>query len=130
MNAKDYLKAQNSLQPNELEKVPKGLWPSQPENLQEVWRSREFLVMIFDSGDESAVERMSIIRTVIEGNGWKDMITWDEIQKLKGECGRGPKWAVEVFPADGEVVNVANMRHLWIVPECPGFAWRKGGGEK
>ena len=34
--------------------------------------------------------------------------------------------AVEVFPADDQVVNVANMRHLWVLPEPLPFAWEKG----
>jgi hypothetical protein len=33
-------------------------------------------------------------------------------------------WAVEIYPADGDVVAVANMRHLWLLPEAPAFAWR------
>jgi len=33
--------------------------------------------------------------------------------------------AIEIFPADMDVVNVANMRHLWVMAEPVEFAWRK-----
>lgn len=34
--------------------------------------------------------------------------------------------AGEVFPAESDVVNVANMRHLWLLREPPPFGWRRG----
>ena len=71
------------------------------------------------------VERLSICRTAITGDRWTDGISWNDIQRLKHECGRGDKFAVEIYPADKDVVNVANMRHIWILDEPPVYAWRK-----
>lgn len=45
--------------------------------------------------------------------------------RLKAECGRGDKWAVELYPPDEAVVNVANIRHLWLLPEPPAFGWNR-----
>jgi hypothetical protein len=97
-----------------------------PDGLIEVWRSREFLVQVFQEGD--GIVRASINRTSVNsGNGrWLDGISWDELQRVKREIGRGHRDAVEVFPADRDVVNVANMRHLWIFTEPLQYAWRKG----
>jgi hypothetical protein len=36
--------------------------------------------------------------------------------------------AVEVYPPAGDVVNVANMRHLWVLRDRLPFAWRGGKG--
>ena len=29
------------------------------------------------------------------------------------------------YPADRDVVNVASLRHLWVLDEPPTYAWRK-----
>jgi hypothetical protein len=29
-----------------------------------------------------------------------------------------------VYPPVDEIVNVANMRHLWLLDEAPPYAWR------
>lgn len=33
--------------------------------------------------------------------------------------------AVEIYPAERDIVNVANMRHLWVLPERLPFGWRR-----
>lgn len=90
----------------------------------EVWRSRGFLVQVFAAA-APAVERLSVIRTTPERDGWQQEISWDDLQRLKSECGRGDRFAVEVYPTDVDVVAIANMRHLWILAEPPAFAWRR-----
>lgn len=69
--------------------------------------------------------RLSINKTSHNGDTWDDNITWDELQKIKNECGYGDACAVEIFPPDESVVNVANMRHLWLLPEPPSFMWNR-----
>mgnify|MGYP006915311199 CR=1 FL=1 len=66
-----------------------------------------------------------ILRTSLHGDRWADNIPWDGMQRLKAEAGFGEAWGVEVFPADREVVNVANIRHLWLLDAQPAFAWSK-----
>lgn len=55
-----------------------------------------------------------------------DGITWDELQALKRQCGFGDRFAVEVYPADLDVVNVGNLRHLWVLQGALPFAWSAG----
>lgn len=112
----------NAKLPSELAGVPRHEWPDPSAPQWAVWRSREFLVQAFK--EAGGVMRLSINRTTLNGSGrWVDGITWDEVQRLKRECGFGDRWAVEVFPADAEIVNVANVRHIWLLPEPPAFAW-------
>ncbi len=86
-----------------------------------VWRSREFLVQLF--ADNGHV-RMTVNRThKPNGKDWAEGITWDELQRLKTEVGYGDRWAVEVYPPDEEVINDANMRHLWLLKETPDYGW-------
>lgn len=83
------------------------------DGLTEAWRNQKFLVQVFDQG--GAMIRMSVNRTEAGPNGrWKDGISWDELQQCKREIGRGHLEGFEVYPAESEVVNVANMRHIWI----------------
>ena len=120
-----YLHLENENQTERLSLLGVSEWPknNRPENLREVWRSKTFMVQVFVDG---GTERLSVIRSKLNRHGeWIDGITWDELQQLKHECGRGNKWAVEIFPPDDRIVNVANMRHLWILDGPPAYAWKK-----
>jgi hypothetical protein len=120
------LKKQNRQWPVDLREVPRAEWPPGMHYpyLIRVWRSRGFVVQLYEEPGEPL--RLSINRSELGPAGrWKDGITWDEIQNLKGEAGFGSWWAVEVYPADGHVVNVANVRHIWLLDAPPAFAWRR-----
>lgn len=55
------------------------------------------------------------------------MSTKDEIYRLIKNAGG---WiTVEVYPEQSNLVNVANMRHLFILPVRPEFAWSKKNGK-
>lgn len=122
------LERDNAKQPEALVQVAREAWPAnyRPPGIAEVWRSRGFLVQVYEP--VHGAERLSVLRTTVDAaqERWKDGITWDELQRLKRECGRGARWAVEIYPEDAEVVNVGNLRHLWVLPEAPPFAWRAG----
>lgn len=92
-----------------------------PGHPVEVWASRDYLVQVF-AGD---VVRLTVNRTTRSprGDRWADGLSWDELQRIKADVGRGDRWAVEIYPPDEHVVDVANMRHLWLVDEPPAFAW-------
>ena len=40
-------------------------------------------------------------------------------------AGFGDRDAVEVYPADNAIVNVANMRHLFVFENPLPYVWRK-----
>lgn len=87
----------------------------------EVWRSRDFLVTLFD---EDGHVRVTVNRSHMpNGIDWADGITWDELQAIKHDIGRGELWAVECYPPDDAVINVSNMRHLWLLDEPPAYGW-------
>lgn len=121
-----YLREQNAKFPITPVQIPDDQWPKLFESDKTriaVWRSREFLVQVFRVHD--ALTRLSICRTEIDDAGnWKDHITWDELMWLKEHCGYADKDAVEVFPRKKDVVNVANMRHLWVFDELQPYVWR------
>lgn len=120
------LEKANTKQPACLVRIPRAEWPSERAGLIEVWRSRHFLVQVLT--EAAGLERLSICRTSHNGASWNDSITWDELMQCKRECGRGDRDALEVYPADRDIVNVANMRHLWLPAEPVAFAWRARKG--
>jgi len=86
--------------------------------------SRDYLVQVFDEG--GGVQRISVNRTTARPDGrWDDGLTWDEMQDIKRQIGMGDQYAIEVYPRDRDVVNVSNMRHLWVLPEPLQIGWRK-----
>ncbi|MGR3501593.1 DUF7694 domain-containing protein [Pseudaestuariivita sp.] len=40
-------------------------------------------------------------------------ITWDQLQAIKSAVWGAEARAIEVYPAEGNVINAANIRHLW-----------------
>ena len=118
------LERDNQKYPVALVQIPREEWLHLARNRQtEVWRSREFLVQIFQERDH--VIRLTVCRTTHNGSDWQAEISWDTLQRLKRECGFANEFAVEIFPAEVDLVNVANLRHLWVLPEPPPFAWRR-----
>jgi hypothetical protein len=117
------LERDNAKMPRELIALPRNEWPDPEAPQLRVLRSREFLVQEF-SAKAPAVVRLSVNRTVIAGDRWAENVTWDDLQRIKRECGYGAADAVEIYPSDKDVVNVANMRHLWILSDPIGCAWR------
>jgi hypothetical protein len=120
--------------PQALTPVPEREWPShiQPRPIK-VWRSSKYLVQVYDEprpGDFAkqyrGLLRMSVNRSQIGVNGrWKDGLTWDELQSIKSEIGLGDWYGVEVYPRDGDVVNDANIRHIWLIPFPLLIGWRR-----
>jgi hypothetical protein len=119
-----YLSEENRKWPDRLTNVHRDYWPKDGQARRAaVWRSRTFLVQVYF--EDVGVMRMSVCRTELDGAGmWKDGISWEELQRLKDECGYGCSDAVEVYPRNMDVVNVANMRHVWVLPYPLPFAWR------
>lgn len=119
------LERENARQSAVLQIVPMSTWPDVSGMTQKpiaVFRSRDFIVQTFDEG--VGITRLSIARTTMRPDGrWDDGITWDELQGIKRQIGFGDCQAVEIFPRDRDLVNVANMRHLWVLREPLDFGW-------
>lgn len=86
-------------------------------------------MQVFDESPrgEQQVLRLTVNRTHVDPVSfrWLDGITWDQLQDLKRQCGRGHLEAVEIYPPDADVVNVASLRHLWVISGRMYFSWRK-----
>lgn len=119
------LERENLKRPLYMARLSPSEYPAMsPPSLLEAWRSRDFLAQVFR--DPHGV-RVSINRTMLDRNTgrWDENISWDELMLVKRQIGFGDRWAYEVFPPDKKVVNVANMRHLWIPDAEPSFGWNR-----
>jgi len=121
--ANQHLKKENKSYPDQLISVPESEWPRREPGMVALWRSNRFLVQVYV--ENNGVVRLSVCRTEINNRGqWQENIAWEELQEIKNQCGYEHFDAVEVYPRQKDVVNVANMRHLWVFDEPLRFAWR------
>ena len=104
-----------------MEEVPREAWPFMPQLETEalcVWRSKDYLAVLYRQLSDGNT-RLTVNSVRRNGKGeWRDGITWDELQRVKQEC-LGDVWCMEVYPPEADVVNVSNMRHLWLLDEAP-----------
>ncbi len=126
---RDYLRKQNAQYTEAFEEVPRSNWPANiPDRLAHAYRSRQFFVQIYDLPD--GVIRLTVCRTVVKGDDWAAEISWDSLQDIKRRLGYGDRYAIEVYPRDVDLVNVAAMRHLWVLPEPLHIGWFRGAGRE
>jgi hypothetical protein len=85
-----------------------------------VWESDVYNVYAFF--DKSAV------RLDIERKDGKDGIQWQELQQIKNECGFANFDAVELYPAEKDVINTGNWRHLYVLFGGVGLVRRNSEG--
>ena len=110
------------------ETVPKEKWPKpDPRPPLEVFINDKFLVQIID---DKGFIRMTVnrldLKSIIRGKPiWRDGITWDELEEIKNSVGYENNWMVEIYPPKNQTLNVANMRHLWLLETPPTYGWKK-----
>lgn len=89
-----------------------------------VWRNRWCCVMVRTVANTALgvnVEHASF-RTAMNAE-----LSWPEKQRIKDELFGPDRMAVEVYPRTSQLVDEADMYHLWIFPE--GFSFDFGLGK-
>ena len=125
--ASRHIAKESTKYPNHLVLIPESEYATHPlSGMKSAWRSRDYMVQLYASKHPGVFARMSVNRVEIDGKGgWRQDIPWEDLQRMKRELGFGGFDALEVYPTDKDVVNVANMRHIWIMDSPVEFAWRK-----
>lgn len=79
------------------------------------YRNRVFSVLVRDAGSavHMAVSSLSGERP-----------SWHEMQRIKDELAGEDSTAVEVYPPKSEIVDDADMFHIWVLPERLPFGLR------
>lgn len=132
-----YARQEAGRRPAMLTEIPRDRWPSHyrvdPQAPTKAYESREFLAQLYDAGarEGRTTMRLSICRVTLKDDGrWEENLSWDELMRVKRECGFGDWYAVEVYPEDHEIVNVANMRHLWLLSTPLTIGWFKANAQQ
>lgn len=99
-------------------RLPETDWPSAFVKPLCVWLSPRYQVSLWLERDGQLV--LSIAR-----RDGRPGISWDKLQAIKTAAGFGTWQAVEIYPPDTQVVNQANMRHLWLSHERKPIGWHK-----
>lgn len=84
--------------------------------LSEVSRHAEngvFAALIRDI-DAPTIGKVTHVAITIVGNATD--LTWTERQRIKNELFGRERVAVEVMPPESELVDGANMYHMWVMP--------------
>jgi len=125
------MRKQAAAWPLHLVEIPESEWPprrslSEVDYPNAVWRSRSYLVTRYAEPSFKGIEvrRLSVNRVTIGDDGhWNQNIPWEDLQRCKRETGHGDWYGVEIYPRDRDLVNVSNMRHLWLLAEPLGIGW-------
>lgn len=120
--------------PEHLVPVPAEQWPApRPGHRRPVglWRSRHYLAQLFEEKPVGFIDvmRLTVNRCTRVAGGWGENIPWQDLMRCKREAGFGGWYGIEIYPRDRDVVNVANMRHLWLLSEPLDIGWFDGEGE-
>jgi hypothetical protein len=121
-----YANEEAKKRPVKLTEIPRGLWPMSQTKQTHVWHSRKFLVQMFDETPFQGIDtrRISVCRVTLQNDGaWEEGLSWEDLMQVKREIGFGDWYAVEIYPRDIDIVNVANMRHLWLLGAPLSIGW-------
>lgn len=83
--------------------------PGWNRDVREAHRNRVFCVLLRPVGNVAT----HLAITSLSG----ERPTWWEAQRIKNEIAGDDATAVEVYPPQAEVVDEADMYHLWVVPD-------------
>lgn len=115
--------------PSRLTTIPREQWPHDIDGKRmQVWHSNRFLVQMFQEQPFQGIEcrRLSICRVTLQVNGkWDEGLSWDDLYTIKRELGFSDWFGVEIHPPIKDLVNVANMRHLWLLREPLELGWKR-----
>ena len=94
--------------------IPPG--PGWARQAKRVTENGLFVVMFRDVQTEWGPMIHAWIRTAAQATD----LTWAEKQRIKDEVFGRERTAIEVFPPRSELVDAADLFHLWVFP--PGFS--------
>lgn len=84
-----------------------------PRGMNRIWKNNMYIVQEF-------LKPGGITLLMVRRNDAAPMRSWSDMQRIKNELMGTDRVAVEVYPREEDVVDQANMYHLWVFPE--GFA--------
>lgn len=75
------------------------------------WGNERFTVIV------AGAEADGPLHVSVHDHGRNAQIPWRILQRIKNEVAGPDRWACEWFPPEGNLMDEANERHLWVWPE-------------
>lgn len=115
---------------NQVTEIPiPAKFEGNPKSPFKVFRTKDYLIQVYK--ETTGHIRISVNKIMVTDTGdWEEDIPWDTLMWVKRKIGYGDYHAVEVYPKDDDVVNVANIRHLFVLDEPLPFIWRERSRER
>jgi hypothetical protein len=79
----------------------------------ECYRNNRYSVQITDEPTDWGL----VVHLWIRRHDGDAARSWADLQRIKDELVGPDRVAIEVFPASSDLVDQANMYHLWVLPE-------------
>lgn len=83
-----------------------------PSGLERFWQNGLYSVQQFTKASAWGPITLLMVRRNDEG----PIRSWSDMQRIKNELVGEDRVAVEVFPAERDLIDQANMYHLWVLP--------------
>lgn len=83
-------------------------------DLQSVWKNNRYIVQIYRRALGGGA--MEASHLAVRRNDESEIQGWDDLQRIKNELAGGDRVALEIYPPEAEVIDQANMRHLFVLP--------------
>jgi hypothetical protein len=77
----------------------------------EIWRNDKYVVSVRRDAATGHVVRLSVRR-----DDRRPVRDWRDLQRIKNELAGPETEAVEIYPAESRLVDVANQTWLWVLP--------------
>lgn len=84
-----------------------------PPWLEDVWMDDKVMVMTTTRQTEWG----KVLHLIVRRHDLQPVRSWSTMQRVKNAVAGPDRTAVEVYPAEGELVDDANLYHLWVLPE-------------
>lgn len=84
-----------------------------PTGLEKFFQNAMYSVQVFRKPSEWG----EIMHLMVRRNDAAPIQSWADLQRVKNEIAGADRVAVEVFPPEGDLVDQANMYHLWVLPK-------------
>lgn len=86
--------------------------PMAPAGLQWAVRNNHFSVQVFHHRTDWG----TVVQLMVRRHDAQPVRDWTALQRIKDELFGPDRTAVEVFPPSDQLVDSANIYHLWILP--------------
>lgn len=95
--------------------LKRGIAHLKPEGLLRFVKNNRYSVQFYEHQTSWGL----ITQLLIRRHDSKPNISWADKQRIKNELIGPEATAIEVFPSQANLIDAANVHHVWILP--PGF---------